>query len=272
MTTPLRPTWLGSVRAELTRLNRLGISGVGVGLTVLFAFVGTAVAFLMAEDIAASGAQLPPGMGELIDVASSDGLVAGLAMATDLMGVVALTLWASSAASDFATGWIRLLVQAEPRRWRLVGAKVAALTLLTLIGTLIATGVSVALANPFASSAGLPTDAWATEPLASVLGGWARLTLAVWIWGLIGLSLAILFRSAVVAIAGGIGYLVVFEGVLSFAAEDAAAWLPGSIIGAIGAGGTDDVSFAVALSVGLAIGLLLAASAGVAFARRDITS
>jgi hypothetical protein len=42
--------------------------------------------------------------------------------------------------------------------------------------------------------------------------------------------------NALVAIAGDIGYLMVFEGLLGLAAGDATTFLPGSVLGSVGAG------------------------------------
>ena len=103
-------------------------------------------------------------MGRVADLESSRGLVAGLSTAASLMGIVVLALWAVAAASDFGTGWIRVMVQAEPRRWALLAGKVVTLTLLTLVGALIATGVAVAPDRRAGRPASSPTPGGRMRP------------------------------------------------------------------------------------------------------------
>ena len=50
----------------------------------------------------------------------------------------AFAIWAVVTASDYGSGLIRLLVAAEPRRWRLLAGKVVALVILTAAATTVA--------------------------------------------------------------------------------------------------------------------------------------
>ena len=264
--TPHR-TLLGAARSEATRLRRFSFAGTGVGLVILFTLVGTAVAFIAAEGFA-DGAVPPPGMGAIVHPASERGLLAGLPMSANLIGVLTLSLWASAAASDYATGWIRLMVQAEPRRWRLLLAKFLVLAGFTAFGTLLATLIGVGAAPLFADVTGASTERWTSSVAPRA---WLDLTLAMLVWGSAGFAIATATRSAVAAVGGGSGYLMVFEGVLRLAAEDLTTYLPGAVLSAVVAGGTDDLTYALALA--LAVGYLVIAM-GVAvfvFHRRDIT-
>ena len=47
---------------------------------------------------------------------ASDGMFAGLQNFVGMLGIVALAVWAMSVTSDYSSGLIRLLVQAEPSR------------------------------------------------------------------------------------------------------------------------------------------------------------
>lgn len=264
-----KSTW-GLIRSEAKRLNRRSITWLGAGLSLLFAFVGTSVAFMAGQDIV--GAQMPPGMGFPVDPSSPQGVVAGLSMASNLVGILALSLWAAATASDYSSGWIRLMVQAEPRRWRLLMGKVVALVGITLVGTTIVAAVGVALAYPLAEAAGVSTELWSEDVVSTIVSGWANLSVSSVVWGLIGLAIAAISRSAVAATAGGIGYIVVFEGVLAFTADDVTTYLPGSIISAIGAGGTVDLEYTVALALGALLAVAALAITAWVFHRRDITS
>lgn len=92
-----------AMRAEAKRLNRLSFVGSGGVLLVFFALMGSAITFFATGTSGGMGAAP-------VDLESASGLVAGLPRAVDLMGIVALALWAAAAASDYSTGWVRILV------------------------------------------------------------------------------------------------------------------------------------------------------------------
>ena len=269
--TPTGKTILGAVRSEATRLNRWTFTGIGAGLVALFALVGTAIAFIAAEGLL-DGAAPAPGLGSIVDPATPQGIVAGLSMSANMIGIVALSLWAAAAATDYSTGWIRVMVQAEPRRWRLLTGKFLALAGFTMVGTLIATVVSVAAAPMFASATEVSTELWSEGIIGTIAAGWVNLTIAVLVWGIIGFAVATMTRSAVVAISGGIGYMMVFEGMLGLAAEDATTYLPGKVLSSIVAGGTVSLAYGAALALAATYAVIGGAISVYIFHRRDITS
>jgi hypothetical protein len=225
------------------------------------------------------GGSLPPGapgvaFPSLAEMESPSGLMAGLAAASNMFGIVTLSFWAVATATDYSTGLIRLLVAAEPRRWRLLAGKVGALLVVTAAATTVAAVVNVFVAMPAAGAAGISTAAWGTDlaGLVGVVGGaWMHLFLALCAWGVLGLVIAVLTRSAAVAISIGVGYVLVVESLVKMAKDVPSDWLLGTTLGAVAGGGTASVSFgaALALAVGyVTLGLLLA---GAVFIRRDVT-
>ena len=265
-----KKTLIGVVRSEVMRLTRWTFVGVGAGLAAFFALVGTLISFMIGSDL--QSAAPPPGMGVAVDLESAQGITAGLPMAANLLGVLALSLWASAAASDYSSGWIRVMVQAEPRRWRLLAGKSIALTSFTVMGTILAAAVAVGIAPVLAGATDISTSEWSDDLIGVVASGWANLTIAILIWGIIGFAVATASRSAVVAIGGGIGYMMVFEGVLRLAAEGTTRYLPGSILSTVVAGGTSDVSYGVALGLAATYAVAAAVISVAVFSRRDITS
>jgi ABC-type transport system involved in multi-copper enzyme maturation permease subunit len=228
----------------------------------------TIITFLAADEMGGG-----PGFGVQTDLTSAQGLVAGLATAANLFGVIVLALWAAATASDYSTGWIRVLVQAEPRRWRLFGGKLLALTGYTVVGTAVATLISVAVAPYLAGAAGVSTVAWSAGAIGTVLSAWVNLTFSVLVWGVIGVAVATVTRSVTAAIAGGIGYMMVVEGLLGMVLDTSVtAYLPGSVLIAVTSGGNADLAFASAVVLGLAYAVTATVIAGVTFWRRDITS
>ena len=260
------------VRSELTRMAQRRTLLTWFGLMALFAvMVNTVMSSFISSTVTAS---LPsPGVTfpTRAELESPTGIVAGLAAASNLFGVVTLSFWAMLTAQDFSSGLIRLLVAAEPRRWRLLAGKIVALLGVTAIATTVATVADVLVAGPTVSMAGISTSAWGTD-LASVLwNGWFHLYLSLAVWGLLGLVIAVLARSSAVAISIGIGYVLVVESLVKMAGGAPSDWLLGTTLNAIAGGGTAAVSFTTALGLAggyVIVGLVLA---GVVVTRRDVT-
>ena len=83
--------------------------------------------------------------------------------------MILLALWAIAVATDYSTELIRILAQAHPNRMRLLGGKIAALSVFTLFATTVTTLVVVVFARPLAKLEGIPIEAWKTD-FASHLG------------------------------------------------------------------------------------------------------
>jgi hypothetical protein len=164
-----------------------------------------------------------------------------------------------------------LLVAAEPRRWRLLAGKVGALLVVTAGATTVAAIVNVFAVMPAAGAAGISTAAWGTDLVAVVATAWLNLFLALCAWGVLGLVIAVLTRSAAVSIAIGVGYLLVFESLVKMVKGAPSDWLLSTTLGALASGGTAAVSYGTALALALAYVTLGLVLAGVVFVRRDVT-
>lgn len=259
------------VRSELTRLGQRRTLLVWFGLMAVFAFMINAVMASVAGPAGAGGLPTPgvafPTRQEL---ESPSGVVAGLSAASSMFGVVTLSFWAWFTAQDYSSGLIRLLVAAEPRRWRLLAGKVVALLLVTAIATTVAALANL-MAAPMVGASGISTDAWGTDAPAIVAQAWAHAYLSQIVWGVLGLAIAVASRSAVVAVAVGAGYVLVVESMLKMANGMPSDWLLGSTLTAIASGGTASVPFSAALALGAAYVVVALALAGLVLARRDVT-
>ena len=258
------------IRSELTRLGSPWLLLGGIGLMTLFGILATVVVFVTAG----SGSATLPGTQDITKamLEAPDGMFAGLQTFAGMLGIVALVVWAMSATTDVSSGLIRLLVQAEPRRLLLLAGKIVALVVFTCASTLVATVMVVPMTSGLAQSAGVSTAAWQPQLAHTMVSGYLHLTLCVLLWGVVGLSVGILTRSAGISIAIGIGYLLVFEGVLRMLLGSAQKWLPGEAFKAIASGGSVDMAFTTALLLGAAYALAALAVAAVTFRRRDITA
>jgi len=91
------------------------------------------------------------------------------------------------------------------------------------------------------------------------------------VWGVLGLVVVVLARSAAVAISIGVGYVLVFESLVKMVKGAPSDWLLGTTLGALASGGTAVVSYGTALALALAYVTLGLVLAGVVFVRRDVT-
>jgi ABC-type transport system involved in multi-copper enzyme maturation permease subunit len=260
------------VRSELLRLRRRSVLFGWFGLVVMFAVLINFVMFNVVDETGAPPADGPgvsfPSAAALL---APEGIVAGLGAAASFFGVVTLAFWALASASDYSTGLVRIIVAAEPRRWRLLLGKWIALAIVTAATCLAALAVNVAVSPVAAQAGGFSPDVWGTDMPAVALEAVGQLYLSLLVWGSIGLALATLTRSAGVAIGVGVGYVLLVEAVISAVASDIGDWLPGSILTALAQGGNDAVSLTAASASG---GLYVAAAMSAAwftFQRRDIT-
>lgn len=261
-----------AIRSELTRLRQPRLLIAWFALMALFA----AMVNTIMVSFVSGGGSLPPGapgvsFPTLAEMESPSGLMAGLAAASNMFGVVTLSCWAVATASDYSSGLVRLLVAAEPRRWRLLVGKVGALLVVTAGATTVAAFVNVFAVMPAAGAAGISTAAWGTNLVAVVATAWLNLFLALCVWGVLGLVIAVLTRSAAVAISVGVGYVLVVESLVKMVRGAPSDWLLGTTLGALASGGTAAVSYRTALALTVAyvtLGLILA---GVVFVRRDVT-
>jgi ABC-type transport system involved in multi-copper enzyme maturation permease subunit len=245
------------LKTELIRLNRPSFLAGGIGGMAAFGAISTVIGFAAAGKTGVGPGQYIPSEAAL---AAPDGYAAGLLLAANLIGIIALSFWAIATASDYSTGLVRLLAQAEPRRWRLIVGKVLALVLFTLGGTLAATVAAYLTAQVCAPVFDVSTSAWA-DLLPTLFESFRNMALSATVWGVLGMVIALLTRSSGVAIATGIGYLVVFENMIVAVATDASDWLLGSTLTALAAGGTPGISFESALQLGAAYlvgGILIA--------------
>ena len=261
-----------AIRSELTRLRQPRLLITWFALMALFA----AMVNTIMVSFVSGGGSLPPGapgvaFPTLAEMERPAGLLAGLAAAANLFGVVTLSFWAVATASDYSSGLIRLLVASEPRRWRLLAGKVVALVLVTAVATTVAAIVNVFAVLPAAGAAGISTAAWGTDLVSVAAAGWTNLFLALCVWGALGLTIAVLARSAAVAISIGIGYVLVVESLVKMVKDAPSDWLLGTTLGALASGGGATVAYGTALALALGYVTLGLVLAGVVFVRRDVT-
>ena len=199
-------------------------------------------------------------------------MIHALGSISTLAGIVVLSLWAIAAASDYDSGLIRVLVQAQPSRLRLLVGKIIALSFFTVLLSAATVFITSAVARPLARAYEIDTEPWRTDAAAEMASGFFNFLVPVLVWGLIGLMIAVLTRSSGTAIGVGIGWLLVVENLIGITAPDLTHLMPGGTLSALASGGTVDLAWASALGLTLLYGAVAASVSLFAFRNRDIVS
>jgi hypothetical protein len=212
------------------------------------------------------------GFASIAQIARPGGFLAPLSVLSRPAGVIMLALWAIAVATDYSTGLIRIVVQAYPKRVPLLASKIVALAAFTVMAATIAYLVMIFCARPLARLEGISVDHWHADFASHFFKGYFDFTVAMLVWGLIGLMLAVVTRSSAMAIGIGIGFLLVVESLITIVAANAAKYLPGGTLNTLVQGGTDGFPWAAALGVVVLYGVIAAAVSLVVFRTRDIVA
>ena len=260
---------LRSMRSELIKIRRLSVLGGGAAMS-LFTVLTVALTVIRAKAVPA------PDQVSLASLQSSDGLHFLLNRSATIIPVIAMILVAANMGAEYSQGTLRNLLVREPGRWRLVAGKLVALLLFIAVSALLALGLGVGAGYALAPTHSIDTTSWtSSEGLHSVLTLIGNLGLATLGFAILGLVVALLFRSAAAAVGVAFAWFGIGEQLLVVAYNDLQKVLPGQLLGAVRAGGTSSptqISYQYALA-GSAIWLVVAIAIGAfLLQRRDITS
>lgn len=257
-----------SFSSEWIRFRKTG----GSGILVMVFFVAMISVFLFVGDggfgPSEGDANHGPFSGVETDVTDSDGPVAPLSTAVNILGVISLALFSLSVARDFELGTIRNLLVGEPRRAVLLAGKLLGVGAYVLLGVLIAAASAAVLAFVLAPGQDIPTDAWS---LSASLGTVGTVTATGLLFGLLGAAIAMATRSAAISITVGAAYLLIVESLLGLMWDAAGEWLPAGIFSAFAQGGTSSVPFEKSMALAAAYAAATLITVFVIFAKRDVT-
>jgi ABC-type transport system involved in multi-copper enzyme maturation permease subunit len=239
---------------------------------MIFSFMGTLFNFMDATTRAGEFRGpfgIAPGPEQL---AAPGGWIIGIYSASSFIGLIALVIFAINIARDYEKGTIRILLVAEPSRFRLFMGKLLALSTLVIVITAGAAVVTMLASLILAPGENIPIGAWLSwQGIRELLIGFANISLATIIWGLIGSILAITTRSSAISISIGVGFMLIFELLIGQFAESIATKLPATVLGALASGGTITIEYSTALILSLAYGVVSVIVASLIFIRRDVT-
>ena len=262
-----------SFRSELLKLRRSSVIFGGGAVLAGFTVLATVLTFTTATATGSAAQNGRYATSTFAGLAGANGLTRGFANAAGLLGILVFVLFLTSMTSEYSHGTLRMLLTRQPRRAQLLGGKFLALVAVTTAAMMAALLLSAAVAIPLAHSRGIATTAWFTVGgLGHLASNYANALLAVVFFGTAGFALAVLLRSTVLALGVGLAWLLPLENIVQNSWAGSGHWLPGLLFGAVGRGGTNIVSYQVALGLALAYCAIALTVASVSFLRRDVTA
>jgi ABC-2 type transport system permease protein len=262
---------LGAFSSEWVKLRRRGVLLWGLGGGLLFTVLATVFTIERAVNTLAPGFHGHGFRVTIAQLSQPDGLVHGVVDVSNLVGIVALCLFAGATASEYSQGTLRNLLIRQPRRAELLSGKFLALALFIGIAVLLAIAVASGVAFALAPGKGIDTATWTSSTgLSDLWHSILHVYLACVGYGILGTALAVVLRSPGVAIALGVAWVLPIEAIITNAIwSNGDRWLPGQLLSALAHGGNSSSSYAHALVTLAIYAAIVAAGALMLFQRQD---
>jgi hypothetical protein len=131
----------------------------------------------------------------------------------------------------------------------------------------------VSISLVLSKKAKVTTDLWFTSAGFHAIGQTLlNVTISVIYFGIVGMVLGLLLRSPITAISIGVLWMLIIENLIGAVKPVTLKWMPGNQLQTIAQGGSADVSYSHALTLGTLYVLVGAVAAVVLFSRRDVAN
>ena len=262
---------LNVVRAELRKLRRPTLFLGTMGAVVFFSGLFSALLYLLIDSPQGNADRGQVITREALSLAS--GGVQGFSSVGGFLGVIALCVFAAQTAQEYTYGTLRNLLIRQPSRMKILGGKLISMMIFALAMIVLSAIVSIGTSVILAPTVDVLTDLWfSSAGIELIYTTFINATISVVGFGVLGMALGLLLRSPISAISFGVLWLLIIELLLITVKNSLQSWLPGAQLSAIASGGTMDLSYTHALTVGgvyVAIGAIVAS---VLFVRRDVAN
>ena len=259
------------ILAESRKLRRPTLFLGTLGASLFFTGLTTTFLYLMIDSEEGNSDRGRQVGREVLNLAS--GSVFGFASVGGLLGIIALCVFAAQTAQEYTYGTLRNLLVRQPGRLQILIGKLIAMKVFALILVLISALVSIAISLLLAERAKVITDLWFTAEGYQAIGqNLLNVSISVIYFGIVGMVLGLLLRSPISAISIGVLWLLIIENLIGAVKPETLDWMPGNQLATIAQGGTPDVSYSHALTLGTAYVFLGAIVAAILFSRRDVAN
>jgi hypothetical protein len=133
--------------------------------------------------------------------------------------------------------------------------------------------VSIAIGYLLSDGAKVSTEMWFTyDGLAAIGRSSLNIFISIVYFGVFGITLGLIFRSPISSISIGVIWSLILEGLLFFINKNIPDWTPVSQFNTIAAGGSADISYTHALTLGTSYVFLGTIISAILFAKRDVAN
>lgn len=259
------------IKAEWRKLRRPTLFFGTLGAALFFTALTTTFLYLMIDSEQGNSDRGRQVGREVLQLAS--GSAYGFASVGGLLGIIALCVFAAQTAQEYTYGTLRNLLVRQPGRIRILIGKLIAMKFFALILVAIAAIVSISLSYALSDRAKVSTELWFTAEGFHAIGKtFLNVTISVIYFGIFGMVLGLLLRSPISAISIGVLWILIIENLLGAVKPVFLDWMPGSQLTTIAQGGSPDISYSHALTLGTSYVLVGAIVATVLFTRRDVAN
>jgi ABC-type transport system involved in multi-copper enzyme maturation permease subunit len=258
------------VQAELQRLAQRRTMVIAVAAALAFAVVATLTVFSSATATNVSSRRSGASIGSLVD---AGGGTEAFAVGASFAGFLVFVTFIAIVASEFSGGTFRALLLREPHRLRLLAGKVVGLLIVAAAVVAVFEVATFALSLAVAPANDVSTSAWLSlEGLGDALRDYATVLAGVTGWAIFGATLAVVFRSAPIALAVGFAWAGPFENIVVDSWSTGYRVFPGQVLASLIRGGTIELGMSRAVLTAVLYAAVAAAVSLILVSRRDVTS
>jgi ABC-type transport system involved in multi-copper enzyme maturation permease subunit len=260
------------IRAELLRLVRRRTMVIAAAGALLFSVVATLTVFSSAQ---ASGAGAPSRRAgtTLAALAGNGGGTEAFAVGASFVGFLVFVTFIALMAGEFSGGTFRALLLRDPHRLRVIVGKVTGLFLVAAGVVALAEVGTFVLSLLVAPSQDVPTGDWFSLASAgAALRDYATVLAGVAGWGIFGTTLAVIFRSAPIALGVGFAWAGPFENIVVDSWDAGYRYFPGQVLASLIQGGTVELGIGRAVLTAVLYTGVAAVATLLLVSRRDVTA
>ena len=257
--------------AEWRKLRRPTLLLGTLGAVAFFSVLVSSVLFLMIDSPRGNGDRGVRITREMLSLSS--GSTQSFSSIGNLLGIIALCVFAAQTAQEYSLGTLRNLLVRQPGRIRLLVGKLASMKVFAIAMTLVSAIISISVSYALAGNKNVDTALWFNSDGRLEI---AKTLLNVYIsiigFGIIGMVLGIVLRSPISSISLGVLWLLIVENIVGALKSSTLNWLPGNQLGTIATGGSPTVSYSHALSLSTIYVSVALVIATVLFTKRDVSN
>jgi len=258
------------ITAELLRLVRRRTIAIAVAGSLLFSVVATLAVFSSAEETGVRSRRAGTSLAALVD---QGGGTEAFAVGASFMGFLVFVTFIALLAGEFSGGTFRAMLLRDPHRLRIIVGKLAGILLVAAAMVAVAEACTFVLSLVVAPSQDVATDAWMSlDGVWAGMRDYATVLAGVAGWAVFGTTLAVIFRSAPIALAVGFAWAGPFENIVVDSWAAGYRWFPGQVLGSLIQGGSAELGIGRALLTAAVYTGVAAATTLALVSRRDVTS